>query len=260
MENFLKAAIIQTDIVWEDSIQNRSNFSKKIDAISNDVDLIVLQEMFTTGYTINASEVAETMEGDTVQWMMEKAKEKSALLMGSVIIEVDNRYYNRLIIAFPSGEVEHYDKRHLFSYADEDKIFTPGNKRAIINYKGWKLLPLVCYDLRFPVWARNTEDFDAIIYVASWPSPRVAAWDTLLKARAIENMSYVIGANRMGKDGNNLKYVGHSTVIDALGNVILEFDKNQEATKTVVLDKNHILESRNRFGFLEDKDEFEIKY
>lgn len=258
MENLLNVAIIQTEIIWENTNQNLVNFSNKIDAISNNIDLIVLQEMFTTGYTINANAVAETMNGVTVKWMKEKAKEKDALLMGSIIIEENGNYYNRLIAAFPSGEIQHYDKRHLFSYAGEDKVFTPGIKKVIIEYKNWKILPLICYDIRFPVWSRNTTEYDVLIYVASWPSVRVTAWDTLLKARAIENLSYVIGANRLGKDGNNIEYVGHSSVIDALGNTILEFEDNEEAVKTVLLDKNHIIESRNKFGFLNDKDEFKI--
>lgn len=258
MENLLNVAIIQADIIWEDSSQNRVNFSTKIDEISNNVDLIILQEMFTTGYTMNVGDVAETMTGDTVAWMLEKAKQKDALLMGSVIIKENGNYFNRIIVAFPSGKLEYYDKRHLFSYAGEDKVFTAGINKNIIKYKGWKLLPLVCYDIRFPIWSRNTDGYDVLIYVASWPSTRVTAWDTLLKARAIENLSYTIGVNRLGEDGNGIKYVGHSAVIDTLGNAILEFDENQEATKTITLNKNHIIESRNKFGFLNDMDQFKI--
>ncbi len=267
MENVLNVAIIQSDIIWENPTQNLSNLSLKIEEISNEVELIVLQEMFTTGYTLNVGTMAETMSGDSINWMLKIAKEKDALIMGSIIIkETDSgsigemNYYNRLLVAFPNGAIQHYDKRHLFSYADEDKIFTSGKKRTIIEYKGWKLLPLICYDLRFPVWSRNTEEFDVLIYMANWPNTRVSAWDTLLKARAIENLCYVVGVNRLGKDANNLEYVGHSAVIDSMGNTILEFVENQEATKTVVLYKNNIGDSRNKFGFLNDKDEFEIKY
>ncbi|MCF6296382.1 MAG: nitrilase family protein [Flavobacteriaceae bacterium] len=265
MENLLKTAIIQSNLVWENPKQNRINFSYKIDAISNDVDLIVLQEMFSTAYTINASAVAEKMTGDTVNWMLEKAKEKNALLIGSIIIEEpstdktkNKNYFNRLIAAFPNGKIQHYDKRHLFSFAQEDKIFTSGKNRTVILYKGWKLLPLICYDLRFPVWARNTEEFDVLIYVANWPNTRISAWDILLKARAIENLCYVVGTNRLGKDKNGLEYIGHSAVIDVMGKLILEFDKNQEATKTVILNKKHILDSRNKFSFLNDRDQFKI--
>lgn len=267
MENVLNVSIIQSDIIWENPNQNLINLSDKIEAISNDVDLIVLQEMFTTGYTLNVGSMSETMAGDTVNWMLKKAKDKNALIMGSIIIEelatdkMKNRnYYNRLLVAFPNGEIQHYDKRHLFSYAGENKVFTSGKKRTIIIYKGWKLLPLICYDLRFPVWARNTEEYDVLIYIANWPQTRISAWDTLLKARAIENLCYVVGTNRLGTDGNNLEYIGHSAIFDTMGHTILEFDENQEATKTVVLNKNHIENSRNKFGFLNDKDEFEIRY
>ncbi len=267
MENNLNVAIIQSDIIWENPSLNLSNLSHKIQDIKGKVDLIVLQEMFTTGYTLNASSMAETMTGNTINWMLKIAKEKDALIMGSIIIKESDselnqneNYYNRLIVAYPGGEIQHYDKRHLFSYADENKIYSAGKKRTIIKYKGWKLFPLICYDLRFPVWSRNTEEFDVLIYIANWPNTRVSAWDTLLKARAIENLCYVVGVNRLGKDANNLEYVGHSTAIDSMGNPVLEFDENQEATKTVVLKKNHIEDSRNNFGFLSDKDEFEIKY
>ena len=267
MKNSLNVSIIQSDIIWENPAQNLSNLSHKIKEISNEVDLIVLQEMFTTGYTLNASTMAETMSGNTIQWMLEKAKEKDALIMGSIIIKESHtgpnekeNYFNRLLVAFPNGEIQYYDKRHLFTYADEDKIFTAGKNRTIINYKGWKLLPLICYDLRFPVWSRNTDEFDVLIYVANWPNTRVSAWDTLLKARAIENLCYVVGANRLGIDANNLEYNGHSAIIDCMGNTILEFNESQKATKSIALDKNHIENSRNKFSFLNDKDEFEIKY
>lgn len=155
METQLKTAIIQSDLVWENPKQNRLHFTKKIDEISNEVDLIILQEMFTTGFTNNAAKVAETMQGETVQWMLQKAREKNALLLGSVIIEASSKFYNRFLVAFPNGELKYYDKRHLFSYAKEDEIYTKGEKKLVFEYKGWKILPLVCYDLRFPVWARD---------------------------------------------------------------------------------------------------------
>jgi omega-amidase len=258
METQLKTAIIQSDLVWEDPNQNRLNFTKKIDAIKAKVDLIILQEMFTTGFTNNAVNFAETMQGETIQWMLKKANEKDSLLLGSIIIEDSGKYFNRFIIAFPNGEVQHYDKRHLFSYAGEDRIYSKGSEKLIFEYKGWRILPLVCYDLRFPVWARNCENYDLIIYVANWPKPRIAAWDILLKARAIENLSYVIGVNRIGKDFNGFEYVGHSAIIDAFGQTILEFQEGEEETKTVVLDKNHITNTREKFNFLNDKDDFKI--
>jgi len=258
METQLKTAIIQSDLVWENPKQNRLHFTKKIDEISNEVDLIILQEMFTTGFTNNAAKVAETMQGETVQWMLQKASEKNALLLGSVIIEANSKFYNRFLVAFPNGELKYYDKRHLFSYAKEDEIYTKGENKLVFEYKGWKILPLVCYDLRFPVWARNTEDYDLLIYVANWPKPRIAAWDILLKARAIENLSYVIGVNRVGKDFNNFEYIGHSAVFDAFGQTILEFEESEENTKMAVLDKSHVVKTREKFGFLNDKDNFKI--
>ena len=258
MENLLKAAIIQTDIIWKNSIQNRINLSSKIDVISNDVDLIILQEMFTTGFTNHVQDVCESMEGETVQWMLQKASEKDTLLIGSIIIQEREKFFNRLIVAFPNGKLKYYDKRHLFSYAGEDEVFTAGNSRLVFDYKGFKICPLVCYDLRFPVWSRNTEDIDLLIYVANWPKPRINAWDILLKARAIENLCYTIGVNRLGKDFNNFEYVGHSAVIDAMGNPVLDFEEGQEKIKTIILSKEHIDNTRSKFGFLEDKDEFEI--
>ena len=258
MENLLKTAIIQTDIIWKNSIQNRINFSSKIDVVSNDVDLIILQEMFTTGFTNQVQDVCESMEGETVQWMLQKASEKDALLIGSIIIQEREKFFNRLIVAFPNGKLKYYDKRHLFSYAGEDEVFTAGNSRLVFDYRGFKICPLVCYDLRFPVWSRNTEDIDLLIYVANWPKPRINAWDILLKARAIENLCYTIGVNRLGKDFNNLEYVGHSAVIDAMGNPVLDFEEGQEEIKTIILSMEHIENARSKFGFLEDKDEFEI--
>ena len=258
MEDLLKVAIIQTDLIWKNSNQNRINFSIKIDELSNDVDLIVLQEMFTTGFTSQAQNAFESMDGETVQWMLQKSHEKEALLIGSLIIQEDEKFFNRLIVAFPDGELKYYDKRHLFSYAGENKVFTAGNSTLVFDYKGFKICPLVCYDLRFPVWSRNTEDIDILIYVANWPKPRINAWDILLKARAIENLCYVIGVNRLGKDFNNLEYLGHSAVIDAMGKPVLDFEEGQEMTKTITLSKDHIKNTRSKFGFLEDRDEFEI--
>ena len=257
MRDSLNIAIIQSNIFWEDPHRNRLNLSKKIKDI-NDADIIILQEMFTTGFTNRVQDVCETMEGETIPWMLQKSLEKEALVMGSLTIKEEEKFFNRLIVAFPNGDLKYYDKRHLFSYAGEDEVFTSGNSRLLFEYKGFKICPLVCYDLRFPVWSRNTEEIDILIYVANWPKPRIGAWDILLKARAIENLCYVIGVNRLGKDFNNLEYVGHSAVIDAMGKPVLEFQEGQELTKTVTLSKDHIENIRSKFGFLEDKDEFKI--
>jgi predicted amidohydrolase len=257
MQKQLNTFIIQADLLWEDPAGNREQFDKKISKIK-EADLIILPEMFTSGFTMNPKPIAEKMNGESVNWMMKKAAENNALLTGSLIIEENNKYYNRLITAFPDGKILFYDKKHLFSYAKEDQIFTAGNKHLIIEYKGFRIMPLICYDLRFPVWARNIQDYDILIYVANWPVPRIGAWDLLLKARAIENMSYVIGVNRVGKDGNKIQYSGHSAVIDTFGKELLTFDDAEEGVKSVKLDPEHIKKVRERFRFLNDRDSFKI--
>ena len=257
MEN-LKSALIQSDLVWENPKQNRDNFSDKINAINQVVDLIILPEMFTTGFTMNMSSVAETMQGDTVKWMLELAAKKQAAIVGSIIISEDDMYYNRLLFVTPNGAIEFYNKRHTFTLAGEDKIYTAGTKKLIIDYKGWKICPLVCYDLRFPVWARNVEDYDLLLYVANWPKPRIKAWNTLLKARAIENMCYCIGVNRVGLDSNTYEYSGNSAVYDVLGEKISDINPQKEQTEIVVLNKNHIKSNREKLQFLNDRDNFTL--
>ncbi|MFD0990235.1 amidohydrolase [Mariniflexile jejuense] len=258
MEDKLKVAIIQSDLAWESPKQNRKNFSEKIESIGKTVDVIVLPEMFATGFTMNAQTVAETMDGKTVSWMQKKAIETQAAIIGSLIILENNKYYNRLLFVKPSGTISTYDKRHTFTLAGEDKVYSAGTEKVIINYKGWKICPLVCYDLRFPVWARNVENYDVLMYVANWPKPRVLAWDALLKARAIENMTYVVGVNRVGLDEAQNEYSGNSAVYDVLGNIISNIKPNKEQVEVVVLDKNHIQFYRNKLKFLDDKDAFTL--
>lgn len=256
--NKLKIALIQSDLVWGNPKLNRDNFTDKINAISQKIDLIILPEMFTSGFTMNASSVAETMQGNTVKWMQEIAAKKNTSITGSIIISEDKKYYNRLIFVHPSGKIETYDKRHTFTLAGEDKVYTAGTKKLIVNYKGWKICPLVCYDLRFPVWSRNTEDYDVLLYVANWPKPRINAWNALLKARAIENMSYCIGVNRVGLDANNYEYSGNSAVYDVLGEKISNIKPYEEQTEIIVLDKNHIETNREKLQFLNDRDKFSL--
>ena len=253
----MKIAIIQSDLVWENPQTNRLQFEQKINSIVETIDLIVLPEMFSTGFTMNPAQVAESMQGETVIWMKAIALTKSCAITGSLVIKENGNFYNRMIFVFPSGEIQYYNKRHLFSLAGEDKVYTSGNDKLIVEYQGWKICPLICYDLRFPVFARNVEDYDVLVYVANWPKPRINAWDSLLKARAIENMCYVIGVNRTGTDANNLEYIGHSQVTDFLGNYLVEPFEN-EGIKIVTLDKNQMLETRGRLNFLGDKDKFEI--
>jgi omega-amidase len=254
----MKIALIQSDLYWEDISKNRKSFESKINEINSEVNLVVLPEMFSTGFTMNAPQVAETMQGETVLWMQSLAKQKNFAITGSLIIAENEQYYNRMLFVFPSGEIQYYNKRHLFSLAGEDKFYTSGDKKVIVEYLGWKICLQVCYDLRFPVFARNVESSDLLLYVANWPKVRTNAWDALLKARAIENLSYVVGVNRIGFDANNFEHIGHSQAVDFLGNYILE-PQETEATFIVELDKDVMLETRKKLDFLSDKDLFKIK-
>jgi len=258
MQNHLQVAYIQIDLIWEDAKANRKNFKQKFEMLSSDTDLIILPEMFSTGFTMNAEAVAETMNGKSVSWMKKHAQKMDAAIMGSLIIEENGWFYNRMIFAFPDGLIETYDKRHTFSLAGEDKVFTAGKEKLIVEYKGWKICPLICYDLRFPVWSRNIADYDLVVYVANWPKPRIAAWDALLKARAIENMSYCIGVNRIGLDEKQNEYCGHSAGYDVLGNIMAPIKPNKEQIEVVTLEKKHISYYRNKLKFLNDKDTFTI--
>lgn len=254
----MKIALIQSSLVWENPEANRNHFEEKINAITEDFNLIVLPEMFTTGFTMDPAKVAETMGGKTVLWMQSLAKAKNAAITGSVVIEENANFYNRMLFVFPSGEIQHYDKRHLFTLAGEDKVYSRGTQKLIVEYLGWKICPFVCYDLRFPVFSRNVENYDLLIYVASWPKTRIKAWDTLLSARAIENMSYVVGVNRTGEDQNGYAYVGHSQAVDILGEYVLE-PRESEGVFFVELNKEKMMETRLKLGFLSDRDDFEIK-
>jgi predicted amidohydrolase len=258
MKNEIHVALIQADLVWEDPEQNRANFSAKINTISECVDLIILPEMFTSGFTMNAKNVAEPMKGETLTWLKHIAKTKKCAIMGSLVIEENNKYYNRCVFVHPNGRVNCYDKRHTFTLAGEHKVYETGQEKVTIDYQGWKICPLVCYDLRFPVWARNVENYDLLIYVANWPKVRISAWDTLLKARAIENMSYCIGINRVGLDENNHDYPGHSACYDVLGNRLDKIPEKIEAIDIVTLSKAHIKAYRSKLNFLNDKDVFTI--
>lgn len=258
MQDTLKIAFIQSELVWESPKQNRQNFEEKIEAITVSVDLILLPEMFTTGFTMNASEHAEAMDGKSVRWMQKMAALKNTAIAGSIIIKDNDKFFNRLLFVHPDGNIDAYDKRHTFTLAGEDKIYTAGTSKLIIDYKGWKICPLICYDLRFPVWARNIEDYDVLIYLANWPKPRILAWDTLLMARAIENMCYCIGVNRVGHDKVDNEYCGHSTTYDILGNNITPIRHNKEHTEIVTLERNHINFYRNKLKFLNDRDSFNL--
>ena len=257
MQDFLNITLVQTHLHWENPVANRKHFETLIQDITEDTDLIVLPEMFTTGFSMNASQLAETMQGDTLRWMKDLAKAKNTAICGSMIITENNHFYNRFLFVKPTGEIHYYDKRHTFNMAGEGAVFECGTEQVVVEHLGWKLGLQVCYDLRFPVFARNTQGYDALIYVANWPKPRVAAWDALLKARAIENMSYCIGVNRVGLDGNGLEYDGHSGVYDVLGDEIA-FAKAEQKTLSVRLSKEYIIHSREQLPFLQDKDDFKL--
>jgi len=253
----MKVALIQSALVWENPEANRIYFEEKINTITEEINLIVLPEMFTTGFTMQPTNVAEPMNGKTVLWMQSLAKAKNCAITGSVVIEENSNFYNRMLFVFPSGEVQHYDKRHLFTLAGEEKVYSRGTQKLIVDYLGWKICPFVCYDLRFPVFSRNVENYDLLIYVASWPKTRTKAWDTLLTARAIENMSYTIGVNRIGEDINGYEYIGHSQVLDCLGDYVLPPEES-EGVFITTLNKSYLTEVREKLNFLNDKDSFEI--
>ena len=253
----LSVTLVQADQVWEDKAANFRNYERLLSGIDQ-TDLILLPEMFNTGFTMQAAQFAEEMNGETITWMRELAMAKNAVIAGSLIIKENNQYFNRFIWMQPDGESIAYDKKHLFSMADEPKFFTPGHQQITIDYLGWKIKPIVCYDLRFPVFVRNVENYDLLLYVANWPKPRINAWDTLLKARAIENMCYTIGVNRVGEDANQLEYPGHSKAFDFLGNTLV--DCEQELGVFIVeLNKNSQNDARAKFNFLNDMDIFEIR-
>jgi predicted amidohydrolase len=254
----MKTALIQSSLYWENPKKNRDNFEEKINTINDDIDLIVLPEMFTSGFTMSPENVAETMQGETVTWLKVLAKAKKSAITGSLVIRENSNFYNRMVFVFPSGEIQFYDKKHLFTLAGEDKVYSSGTQKIIVDYLSWKICLQVCYDLRFPVFVRNSEDYDLLIYVASWPKIRINAWDALLKARAIENMCYAIGVNRIGEDNNGYQYPGHSQALDFLGNYIVE-PVESESVFYAELNKEKMLQIRQKLGFLNDRDSFEIK-
>ena len=261
----LTISTIQTDLHWENKEANLLMLEEKINSLYQKTEIIVLPEMFSTGFSMKAELLAETMDGPAVQWMKKLSAQNRVILTGSLIIEEDKKYFNRLIWMLPNGEYGYYDKRHLFAYGEEDKHYNAGNKRLITSVKGWKLNMQVCYDLRFPVWARQSPEkkenavyeYDVLVYVANWPERRSHAWKTLLCARAIENQCYVVGVNRVGKDGNDIYHSGNSLVIDPLGEVLYHM-ADEENIFTITLEKERLDEVRTKFPFLKDADRFSL--
>lgn len=250
----LRLTILQTNLIWQNSGLNLQQFAAKLANLKGGTDLVILPEMFTTGFSMDTS-LAEEPGGETEIWMKEQSRNLNAAIIGSIIVRVGDKYYNRLLFVAPDGSVQHYDKRHLFTYGHEDKHYSAGRKRLVVEYKGWKICPLICYDLRFPVWSRNNEDYDLLVYVANWPSVRTFAWSSLLIARAIENQCYVAGVNRTGIDGNGLEYCGASVCLDYLGNEIISC-ADHVGTFTTELSKQDLQKYRHDFPALADQDKF----
>lgn len=251
----LEIALIQTSLEWENPAKNKTNFKQKLREIS--ADLVVLPEMFTTGFSMKPEGQAETEE--IYVWLEEQARNGNFAIYGSTMFKKGDSFVNRGIFMFPDGTHRTYDKRHTFTLAGEEKVYDRGQEQVIVTYKNWKFNLQICYDLRFPVWSRNTQDYDVLLYVANWPQPRTKAWDALLQARAIENMAYCVGVNRVGADGNGMPHSGHSQAYDVLGEPILEENWETEGVKKVTLSRKHIKENRQRFKFLQDRDQFSLQ-
>lgn len=258
MKEHLSISLIQSSLVWKKPKKNLSDLSNIISSIK-EADIILLPEMFNTAFCPDSTHLAETMNGKSVRWMKKIAKEKSCAISGSLMIQSNNKVYNRLVWVSKKGEISTYDKRHLFSLVNEGDYITKGKERLIITIDGWRVCPLICYDLRFPVFSRNNINYDVLIYVANWPKKRIDAWNTLLKARAIENQSYTIGVNRVGRDGNDIPFNGGSKVIDAFGSEIIAVEENKEAVIQVSLSMNDLMLKRRQRKFLQDQDDFILK-
>lgn len=254
----LNFTIIQPDIVWEDKQANLAQYEQYIEQVQEKKEIVVLPEMFSTGFSMAPERLAEPMDGPTVQWMANMSRQHRCILTGSLIIEEEGKYYNRMLWVQPDGKIGHYDKRHLFAYAGEEKHYSAGDRRLIVSVKGFKICLQVCYDLRFPVWARNSGGaYDILLYVANWPERRSMPWKALLQARAIENMSYVIGVNRVGNDGNDIYHSGDSSVFSPLGELLWQHS-DTPICHTITLEKDVVTEARERFPFLNDADKFMV--
>jgi omega-amidase len=255
----LKITTFQAYLFWENIDKNLQNLGLRLSSIREKTDLIVLPEMFTTGFTMNAGSLAEEMNGKTMAWMNEQAIKYGSVITGSLIIkEADGRYYNRLIWMRPDGTYECYDKRHLFGLGKEDRTYTAGQKKLFVELNGWRICPIICYDLRFPVWLRNKGgEYDMLLVVANWPEKRSLHWRTLIPARAVENQSYVVAVNRVGHDGNEVYHSGDSMCIDPNGNVVY-YKPNDEDLYTFTINKEEIEKTRRAFPFLKDADDFEL--
>jgi len=257
MSTHLRVTLVQSELAWQDPAANRHRLAAHFRGLAGHTDLVVLPEMFSTGFSMAAAELAEDMHGPTIDWMREEAAALGCGIAGSLIVRDAGRCYNRFVWARPDGSLAHYDKRHLFRLAGEQEHYAPGAGRLVVDLKGWRVCPLVCYDLRFPVWSRNRGDYDLLLYVANWPQRRALAWSALLRARAIENQSYVVGVNRIGKDGNGTSYAGDSVALDFLGQP-LSSEGGGDRVETAVLDLESLRAYRDSFPVHLDADRFEL--
>jgi omega-amidase len=258
MKNSLNITLIQTSLFWENVEKNLSHFEKLISEIS-DTDIILLPEMFNTGFSPKSNYLAEIMQGETVTWMKEISKTKGCAIAGTLMVKEDEKVLNRLVWVSKNGTIYTYDKHHLFSLIKEERYISKGEGRLIVTEQGWKICPLICYDLRFPVFSRNNVDYDLLIYLANWPIKRIEAWDTLLKARSIENQCYTIGVNIVGEDGNGIPFNGHSKVFDAFGKELLSATENKEDFFQIEISLDDLKLKRRQINFLQDRDNFTLQ-
>ncbi len=259
MSEALKVTLIQSDLVWENKKQNLLAFEERILSATTETDLFILPEMFTTGFSMTPELWAEPHLGETFTKMRTWAQTTKAAILGSIIVKSNQQFFNRAYFIFPDGTHQYYDKKHLFRMAKEDEYYTPGIERVLVEYKGWRIFPLICYDLRFPVWSRNDLDYDLLIYLANWPERRSSAWKTLLKARAIENLSYVAGVNRIGNDGNGIEHSGNSALIDFKGEELSQIEPFKNVSESIILNKEDLQQFRKKFPAHTDADYFTVK-
>ena len=256
----MNISIIQPDLVWEDKSRNFRNLDELISPLFNKTDIIILPEMFNTGFSMNPEQLSEAPDEETFEWMIKVADKGNFGLCGSYIVKQDMHFFNRWIFVTPESESWYYDKRHLFSMGGEDKFFSPGKTRLVFIFRGIRISPYICYDLRFPVWSRNCNDYDLMINAANWPESRSEVWNTLLKARAIENQCYVAGVNRIGTDGNGIKYCGESVILDPYGRIIASANSNEQGSITGEISMTELSDFRKKFPVLNDADNFSINY
>lgn len=251
----LRVTLVQTSLFWHDARANRRHFAAVIDGLTAATDVVVLPEMFASGFSMAPHRCAETMDGATIGWMREIAAKHNIAVCGSLAIGEDGSFFNRFVFMPPDGAHQCYDKRHLYAQAGEDSAYKSGSERIVIRYRGWRICPMICYDLRFPAWCRHSGDIDLLVFVASWPDARRQHWRSLLRARAIENQCYVVGVNRVGDDANGYKYVGDSAVYEYSGERVVELE-SEPRIATVTLDYMAQAAYRRRLPFLQDADEF----